>query len=225
MGRVGLRTVLQLHWCMLFCAALATANISAAFGQTHPPKIVPPAPNSALNSSKDSAPAKVSSPDEAAARNSDSASAPVGTNEVAASPPEWRADDAASSTSDSPSTRTSSDATPARTSDVAGDFAAPDGLPLAGARGVTHPVCLRCPPAQYSYSELLHKIQGNVTLDAIVGKDGWVSSVRILGSLGTGLDEQAMKAVRTWQWEPARDAEGKTVAAHQTVVVTFRIPR
>jgi len=49
--------------------------------------------------------------------------------------------------------------------------------------------------------------------------------VRILGSLGTGLDEQAMKAVRTWQWEPARDAEGKTVAAHQTVVVTFRIPR
>jgi|GEM_PF-6867941 len=114
---------------------------------------------------------------------------------------------------------------PANASDSTDDFMPADGLPLGGARGVTHPVCLRCPPAQYSYLALLHGIQGNVTLDAIVGTDGWVSNVKIVGSLGSALDEQAMKAVRTWQWEPARDAAGKTVAAHQTVVITFRIPK
>jgi TonB family protein len=197
MGRVGLRTVLQLHWCMLFCAALATANIPVALAQTHPPKGVPPTPNSALAPARDLAPPKVSPPENAAEKNSDSASA------------------------DSPTDPTNL----THASNLPADFVPPDGIPLAGARGVTHPVCLRCPPAQYSYSELLHKVQGNVTLDAIVGTDGWVTSVRILGSLGAGLDEQAMKAVRTWQWEPARDAEGKTVATHQTVVLTFHIPK
>jgi TonB family protein len=188
---------LQLHWCMLFCAALAAANIPVAVAQTHPPKIVAPTPNSALNSARDSVPAKPSPPENAPEKNSDSPSADSPT-------------DAANVT---------------HASNVAADFVPPDGIPLAGARGVTHPVCLRCPPAQYSYSELIHKVQGNVTLDAIIGTDGWVTSVRILGSLGAGLDEQAMKAVRTWQWEPARDAEGKTVAAHQTVVLTFHIPK
>jgi periplasmic protein TonB len=188
MGRVGLRTVL--HWFVLFWAALGTANIPAAFAQTRTPKIVPPAPNSALNSVKDPAPM----------------------------------DEVPTRISDLPSARPE-EAPPAHTSDLSADITPADGLPLAGARGVTHPVCLRCPPAQYSYPALMHRVQGNVTLDALVGTDGWVSNVRILGSLGAGLDEQAMRTVRTWQWEPARDAEGKTVAAHQTVVITFRIPK
>src|SRR5580704_64273 len=196
MGRVGLRTALQLHWCVLFCAAITAANIPTAFAQAHPPKIVPPAPDSALNPAREPVPPKVSPPEEVPGKNSDS-----------------------------PPSHTPTDASSTHASDVTDDFVPPDGLPLAGERGVTHPVCLRCPPAQYSYAELLHKVQGSVTLDAIVGTDGWVTNVRILGSLGTGLDEQAMKAVRTWQWEPARDAEGKTVSAHQTVVVTFRIPK
>jgi TonB family protein len=113
----------------------------------------------------------------------------------------------------------------AHTSELPAAVTPADGLPLAGARGVTHPVCLRCPPAQYSYLALIHRIHGNVTLDAIVGTDGWVSNVRILGSLGAGLDEQAMKTVRTWRWDPARDADGKVVMAHQTVVITFHIPK
>jgi TonB family protein len=133
---------------------------------------------------------------------------------------------ALNSAKDVPSPKISSPEKPAaRSSELPADFTPIDGLPFAGARGVTHPMCLRCPPAQYSYSALLRRVQGNVTLDAIVGTDGWVSDVRILGSLGAGLDEQAMKAVRTWQWEPARGADGKLVTAHQTVVITFRIPK
>jgi TonB family protein len=104
-------------------------------------------------------------------------------------------------------------------------FTPADGLPLAGERGITHPVCLQCPPALYSYPALLKRVQGNVTMDAIISKDGFASDVKILGSLGSGLDEQAMKAVRTWQWKPAQDANGNPVVAHQTVVITFRLPK
>src|SRR5580704_6134086 len=102
-------------------------------------------------------------------------------------------------------------------------FTPADGLPLAGERGITHPVCLQCPPALYSYPALMRRIQGNVTMDAIVSKDGWASDVKILGAVGSGLDEQAVKAVRTWQWKPAQDAKGNPVVAHQTVIITFRL--
>jgi TonB family protein len=209
MGRVGLRTVL--HWSAFFCAALATATIPAAFAQTHPPKTASPAANSALNSA-DAAPPKISLPEGAPAHVSDSPSDAAPMDEV----PTRISDLSSARSAEEPA---------AHTSDLPADVTPADGLPLAGARGVTHPVCLRCPPAQYSYPALIHRIQGNVTLDAIIGTDGWVSNVRILGSLGAGLDEQAMKTVRTWRWDPARDADGKVVMAHQTVVITFHIPK
>jgi TonB family protein len=98
----------------------------------------------------------------------------------------------------------------------------PDGIARGGEGGITYPKCLRCPPALYSYFELVRKIQGSVTMDAIISADGRPSGIRILGSMGAGLDEQALKAVRTWQWEPARDADGNPVAVHQIVVITFR---
>jgi TonB family protein len=208
MGRVGLCTVL--HWSVFLCAALATASIPAALAQTHPPKIASPAANSALNS-EDAAPPKISLPEEAPAHVSDSPSDPAPM-------------DVPTRISDLPSAHPAEEPT-AHSSELLADVTPADGLPLAGARGVTHPVCLRCPPAQYSYPALIHRIQGNVTLDAIVGTDGWVSNVRILGSLGAGLDEQAMKTVRTWRWDPARDADGKVVMVHQTVVITFHIPK
>jgi|HubBroStandDraft_6_1064221.scaffolds.fasta_scaffold24881_4 TonB family protein len=100
--------------------------------------------------------------------------------------------------------------------------APPDGIARGGEGGITYPKCLRCPPALYSYLELVHKIQGNVTMDAVISADGHPSDIKILGSLGPGLDAQAVKAVRTWEWQPARDASGNPVAVHQIVVITFR---
>jgi TonB family protein len=97
-----------------------------------------------------------------------------------------------------------------------------DGIARGGQGGITYPKCLRCPPALYSYFELVHKIQGNVTMDAVISTDGHPSDIKILGSMGAGLDAQALKAVRTWEWEPARDAGGNPVAVHQIVVITFR---
>jgi TonB family protein len=236
MGRTGLRAVLR--WCLCFCAALATASIPVASAQTRAPKIVPPTQNAALSpANKTPAPA-TSSPEET------SSPAPESADDAAAKPapksefdpahpaPEPMASSAANprpkpAAEPSPNPASLSAAEPPSASPVvpAVAFTPPDGLPLAGERGVTHPVCLQCPPALYSYPALLKRVQGNVTMDAIISKDGWASDVKILGSLGSGLDEQAMKTVRTWQWKPARDANGSPVVAHQTVVIAFRVPK
>ncbi len=213
MGRTGLRAVLR--WCLCFCAALATASIPVASAQTHAPKTTPPPQNSALNSTRETGAPVTPSPEETSDRAPEPRDAPPAepgaksATEPAAAPP------AASPVSPPvvPPLEPVAALTPA------------DGLPLAGERGVTHPVCLQCPPALYSYPALMKRLQGNITMDAIISKDGYASDVKILGSLGSGLDEQAMKAVRTWQWKPAQDANGNPVVAHQTVVITFRLQK
>ena len=217
MGRTGLRAVLR--WCLCFCAALATASIPVASAQTHAPKIAPPAQNLELNSAKEAPAPAAPSPEETSDRAPEPRDAPPSepgaksATEPAAAPP------AASPVSPPVVPPTAAPVDPVAA------FTPADGLPLAGERGVTHPICLQCPPALYSYPALMKRVQGNITLDAIISKDGWASDVKILGSLGSGLDEQAMKAVRTWQWKPARDANGNPVVAHQTVVITFRLPK
>jgi TonB family protein len=223
MGRTGLRAVLR--WCLCFCAALATASIPVASAQTPAPKIAPPAQNSALNSAKDApAPAPAnSSPDESSDRVPEPVAEPPSgpgaksATEPAAAPP------VAAPVSPPVVPPVDPPVVPSVGPVVA--FTPGDGLPLAGERGVTHPVCLQCPPALYSYPALMKRVQGNITIDAIISKDGYASDVKILGSLGYGLDEQAMKAVRTWQWKPAQDANGNPIVAHQTVVITFRLPK
>jgi periplasmic protein TonB len=213
MGRTGLRAVLR--WCLCFCAALATASIPVASAQTHAPKIAPPVQNSELSPAKEIPAPKVSSTEETPDRVPESSPEPA--TELSSQP--------------SAEPVTAPEAQPAAAPpvvlpvDPAAAFTPADGLPLAGERGVTHPMCLQCPPALYSYPALMKRVQGNITMDAIISKDGYVSDVKIMGSLGSGLDEQAMKAVRTWQWRPAQDVNGNPVVAHQTVVITFRLPK
>jgi TonB family protein len=225
MGRIGLRAVLR--WCLCFCAALATASIPVASAQTHAPKIVPPPQNSALNSAKEVPAPEVSSPEDTPSSPAEPSAAPAAkpAPEPPVGPPV--APPAAPAVSPPVGPPVAPSAVPIVAPPIGPDvaFTPADGLALAGERGITHPVCLQCPPALYSYPAMMKRVQGNVTIDAIISKDGWVSDVKILGSLRSDLDEQAMKAVRTWQWKPAQDANGNPVIAHQTVVITFRLPK
>ena len=56
-----------------------------------------------------------------------------------------------------------------------------------------------------SYSEQARRdhISGTVKLRVIVGPDGHVRDIEVIRGLGFGLDENAVKAVRTWEFEPA----------------------
>jgi TonB family protein len=59
-------------------------------------------------------------------------------------------------------------------------------------------------------------------LYVIVGADGRPRDLRVARSLGLGLDEKAIDAVKTWKFEPAMK-DGKPVAVAISVEVEFRL--
>ena len=96
-----------------------------------------------------------------------------------------------------------------------------DGLYRVGG-GVSAPRTLYAPDPEYSEEARRAKFQGSVLLALIVGPDGNPRELHIMRSLGLGLDEKALDAVRTWRFEPARK-DGVPVAVRISVEVNFRL--
>ncbi|MBS1842228.1 MAG: energy transducer TonB [Acidobacteria bacterium] len=95
-----------------------------------------------------------------------------------------------------------------------------DGIPRHGAYDVR---CVYCPDPEYTDEARKEKLQGSVTLEALVREDGRVGRVKIVKGLGLGLDERAMETVRTWRFEPARDSTRNPIATWVTVETTYRL--
>jgi len=74
----------------------------------------------------------------------------------------------------------------------------------------------------YTDAALADRIQGSVHLEIVVTRLGRAGRMRVVRSLDAGLDEQAMRAVRQWRFEPGRLA-GEPVDVLVTVVLDFRI--
>ena len=87
---------------------------------------------------------------------------------------------------------------------------------------VSAPRPLYAPDPEYSEEARKIKQQGTVVLWVVVGADGRVRDVRVQRSLGFGLDEKALEAVRTWKFEPAR-VDDRPVAVQINVEVRFRL--
>jgi len=88
--------------------------------------------------------------------------------------------------------------------------------------GVSAPRTIFSPDPEYSEEARKAKYQGTVVLWVIVGPDGRTRDIRIQRSLGMGLDEKAIGAVRTWKFEPARK-NGTPVAVQVSIEITFRL--
>jgi TonB family protein len=88
--------------------------------------------------------------------------------------------------------------------------------------GVSAPRATYSPDPEYSEEARKAKYQGTVVLFMIVGPDGRPHEVRVMRSVGMGLDEKAIEAVRTWKFEPARK-DGQAVAVQISVEVAFRL--
>jgi protein TonB len=88
---------------------------------------------------------------------------------------------------------------------------------------VTQVVCRYCPDPLYSDEARKAKLQGHVTLRVLVGADGRVRDVQLAHGLGLGLDENAMHAVRSWQFVPAKDATRRPIASWITIETVFRL--
>jgi TonB family protein len=86
----------------------------------------------------------------------------------------------------------------------------------------TAPVLIRKVEAQYTSEARAAKFQGTVTLSAKITTDGVPEDIRVVHSLGLGLDEKAIEAVKQWQFRPATK-DGRPVAMMATLEVNFRM--
>jgi len=88
--------------------------------------------------------------------------------------------------------------------------------------GVTAPRALYAPDPEYSDEARRAKYQGSVLLWLVVGADGLPRDIRVVRSVGLGLDEKALEAVRTWKFQPGLK-DGKPVPTQINVEVSFRL--
>ncbi|MGA7239788.1 MAG: energy transducer TonB [Bryobacteraceae bacterium] len=96
-----------------------------------------------------------------------------------------------------------------------------DGVYRAG-NGVTKPELLKKVEPEYSEEARKAKFQGVVVLYIVVDPNGNAINPRVMKSLGLGLDEKAMEAVKQWKFKPGYK-DGKAVAVAATVEVNFRL--
>ena len=87
---------------------------------------------------------------------------------------------------------------------------------------LTMPVPIFRPDPAYSEDARKARFQGIVTLQTVIRKDGSVEVVRVVGSPGYGLDQEAIKAVRQWRFKPGT-RNGQPADFSLSIEVSFRI--
>jgi periplasmic protein TonB len=87
---------------------------------------------------------------------------------------------------------------------------------------VSAPRALFAPDPEYSEEARKAKYQGTVVLWVVIGADGRPRETRVQRSLGMGLDQKAIEAVRRWKFEPAQK-DGVPVAVQVHIEVNFRL--
>ena len=88
--------------------------------------------------------------------------------------------------------------------------------------GIDPPTLVREVRPIYTDEARRQRIQGDVILEIVVRSDGSVGSIRVRRSLGGGLDQRAIEAVRQWRFNPAR-RHGTPVDVAVEVAVEFKL--
>ena len=88
--------------------------------------------------------------------------------------------------------------------------------------GVSAPVLLYKVEPEYSEEARKAKFQGTVLLYVEVDPNGRAMNIHVQRSLGLGLDEKAIEAVKKWIFRPGQK-DGKPVTVIATIEVNFRL--
>jgi TonB family protein len=88
--------------------------------------------------------------------------------------------------------------------------------------GISPPALLSKVEPEYSEEARKAKYQGTVLLSVEVDASGRAQNIRVLHSLGLGLDEKAMEAVKKWRFRPGTK-DGKPVTVAAQIEVNFRL--
>ncbi len=75
---------------------------------------------------------------------------------------------------------------------------------------------------QYTMEAWQAGIEGAVVLYVVVGTDGRAHRIRVVKSLGYGLDRKAIECVRQWRFRPA-EKDGVAVPTRASIEVSFRL--
>lgn len=87
---------------------------------------------------------------------------------------------------------------------------------------VSAPIPIYKPEPPYSEQARKAKYQGTVVLWIVVDTQGNVTDAQVVKPLGMGLDQNALKTVKTWKFKPAM-RNGSPVPVKVMVEVTFRL--
>jgi TonB family protein len=96
------------------------------------------------------------------------------------------------------------------------------GGPFRVGGGVTAPLVLHKVEPEYSEEARKAKYQGTVLLYIEVDPSGRATNIKVQRSLGLGLDEKAIEAVKQWKFKPGYK-DGKPVTVAATIEVNFRL--
>jgi len=87
---------------------------------------------------------------------------------------------------------------------------------------VSAPIPIYKPEPPYSEQARKAKYQGTVVLWIVVDAQGAVQQAQVVKPLGMGLDENAVRTVKTWKFKPAM-RNGTPVPVRVMVEVSFRL--
>jgi TonB family protein len=90
--------------------------------------------------------------------------------------------------------------------------------------GISPPRVIHQIDPEFSEEARKKKVSGTVGLSIVVTSKGDVSAVRVTTSLGSGLDEKAIEAVRQWKFKPATK-DGEPVSAEIAVIISFNLAK
>jgi TonB family protein len=88
--------------------------------------------------------------------------------------------------------------------------------------GIQAPIYTKIVEPEYSDEAFYAKREGVVIISLVVHKDGTTSDLSVVRSLGFGLDERAIAAVKQWRFRPGYK-DGKPVPTQAIVQVTFQL--
>ena len=88
--------------------------------------------------------------------------------------------------------------------------------------GVSAPLLIHKVEPEYTDEARAAKYQGTVSLYVEIGPDGTPTNIKVVRSLGLGLNEKAIECVKQWRFKPGMK-DGRPVTVMATIEVNFRL--
>jgi TonB family protein len=98
-----------------------------------------------------------------------------------------------------------------------------DRIYTVGEDSIVPPKCLYHPLPHYTQEARDAKVEGIIMLQAVIRKTGQITDIKVLRSIGYGLDESAIETLsKEWKFEPGT-LKGRPVDIQANIEVSFRL--